>query len=165
MWKMYDEVIHVPLAIHAPELVEGREFDGIRGLMDVPATILASLGLPKPAAFLGRSLLTAANEPSAFRQYVISEVGHSEETVFDIGWRWFRYSIRGRRWKLLYRPFTGDVELYDLRHDPKERHNLAREELDVVEGLMGLLRRHIRAELASIVRARVKRALKRLKSP
>jgi hypothetical protein len=76
--------------------------------------VLAALGIPAPAGFEGEDLL-APRDP-----------GHERPALsqFDIA-RDSRYSLRTADWKIT---LARSRELYDLRSDPGERHDLWRAE-------------------------------------
>ncbi len=162
--KLYDELLHVPLAIHAPGFVRrgGHKIDGLVGLMDVPTTLLAALGVGRPKKFMGNVLLPEEGDSQPeLRPYVISEVGHREREPFRPHRRWHKHSIRTGRWKLIYRPYTGQARLFDLKKDPGEKHDVADEHPDILKELMEMLKKHIRMELAGVMRARAKRLARR----
>ncbi len=53
--------------------------------------------------------------------------------------------VRGR-YRLIVRRTSGTAELFDLAHDPRERHDIAGERPDLVESMMGHLAAFQRAE-------------------
>ncbi|HUG53349.1 MAG TPA: sulfatase, partial [Vicinamibacteria bacterium] len=53
---LYEEVARVPLVMRAPGTAPRREGSQV-SLLDIPSTVMAWLGLPPPAASIGRSLL------------------------------------------------------------------------------------------------------------
>ena len=160
--KLYDELLHIPLVIYAQDFVKRRsKFDGLVGLIDVPTTVLSALGISKPRNFMGNELLSEEGDGQpTFRPYVISEVGHGEREPFKSNRRWYKYSLRTKRWKLIYRPHTGQIELFDLKNDPREIHDISDERPDIVDELMKPLRKHIRMELVSVIKAKARKISK-----
>ncbi len=113
---LYRESLQVPLMIKLPgQSMAGRRVEMPVGLIDVATTILDVLGLP-PGDLPGRALL--GSEP------VDPGDGIYGETLFptyQYGWAGLKSVIRGdRHYIQAPRP-----ELYDLRADPAERHDLA----------------------------------------
>jgi choline-sulfatase len=118
---LHDPSVRVPLVVWAPgRLPPARRGDATTGL-DVAPTLLALTGVPVPPSMRGRDLFGAAEAPAS----LVSE-----------GLRGNQVSIRDERWKLIrtvadlsYAPEferrAGTVELYDLRADPGERHDVA----------------------------------------
>ena len=75
-YVMYEEEVHVPLIVRWPsELAAGTQCDAfVNHLIDLPATILEVVGLPKPEAYDGRSILPLlrGQVPVEWPDYVIS---------------------------------------------------------------------------------------------
>ncbi len=117
---LHDPSVRVPLIVWAPgRLPPARRSDGTTGL-DVAPTLLALAGVPGARGMRGRDLFDAAVPPPS----LVSE-----------GLRGAQVSIRDERWKLIrtledlsYAPEferrAGTVELYDLRADPGELHDV-----------------------------------------
>jgi len=112
---IYESTLHVPLILHWPNADSGhpaRIAEPV-GLIDVAPTILNYLHISAPAPFAGTNLLAAS--PHA----VYAESLHTHDAF---GWAALR-SLRVGNWKYIGAPTP---ELYDLRADPGEIHNLAR---------------------------------------
>jgi arylsulfatase A-like enzyme len=124
-WLMYEPSIRVPLVIadpHSPERARGRTEDAMTLNVDFAPTLLDYAGVAVPASMQGRSL----------RPLVQGE---------NVAWRgeWFyehqtlpkiipaSEGVRTDRWKYLRWVGVEPVveELYDLKADPAEEHNLA----------------------------------------
>ena len=87
------------------------------GLIDVAPTVLSFLGFPAPANFCGHSLLELAKGGNAPPRDVYSESSYAHD---KFGWAALRSLRRGdHQYIEAPRP-----ELYDLKHDPAELHNL-----------------------------------------
>lgn len=116
---LYEELIHVPLAIKFPHSA-GIPPEGIQrsvGLIDVMPTLLDFMGIQHPYPFQGRSLLSSAEEEKGERP-VFSERPP------------FLFAVRKGPWKLIkIRDKEGDkeqyvFELYHVDKDPQEENNV-----------------------------------------
>ena len=141
----YEEDTGVPFMVRGPGVPAGRTVDLLAGNVDVAPTIADLAGAKAPAFVDGRSLrpLMRPGTPPDWRQAYLIEHGHgpgtqpplkpkdgtleppellapSERLKFYIapfeGVRTSRY--------LYIRYSTGERELYDLRTDPNELHNI-----------------------------------------
>ncbi len=113
---LYRESLQVPLMIKLPgQSMAGRRVEFPVGLIDVATTILDVLGLPS-ADLPGRALL--GSEPVDPGDGIYGETFF---TSYQYGWAELKSVIRGDR-HYIHAPRP---ELYDLRTDPAERHDLA----------------------------------------
>ncbi len=119
--KLYDELIHVPMIIHG--LDEKGEIRSLSDHTDLAPTILDIAGIEKPGTFVGESVFESK------REYVYSE-------------NYGIYAMRDLEYKLIYDENRNRIELYDLRKDPKEQNNIARDEPDILREYMIKLERH-----------------------
>ncbi len=87
------------------------------GLIDVAPTVLSFLGFQAPAEFCGHSLLELANDGNSPPRDVYSESSYAHD---KFGWAALR-SLRRGDYQYIDAPHP---ELYDLKHDPAELHNL-----------------------------------------
>ncbi len=107
---IYEENVRVPLIVAAPGLFhDAGRVARVASLADVAPTILDLLGLPRPLAYQGRSLLEDRSPMALFA------------TDYSLGF----LGLRDGRWKLIYELESGQSWLFDLSSDPDERHNLA----------------------------------------
>jgi len=142
----YEELVHIPLIIRHPEGVgRGRRVDAFVDTTDVAPTILDFLGIRGPAGgrfavwpkMHGHSLLPLmSGEVEKVRDCAVS--GH-----YNRSW-----STRDGDWKYIHwlpgAPQTrGKPELYNLRDDPKEKHNLIDEEPKTARALDTKLRKFV----------------------
>jgi arylsulfatase A-like enzyme len=118
---LWEPMLRVPLILWAPaRLTAGVRTEPVSGL-DVAPTLLRLAKLSVPAHMEGRDLL--AHDVDA-RPIVAETAERSQITIVDGDWKLVRTlddffvtsAFNGRK---------GDVELYDLAHDPDERRNLA----------------------------------------
>ncbi len=110
----YESTLHVPLILHWPagEAALPARDDTPAGLIDVAPTVLDFLHIPVPPAFEGADLLARGPHP------IYSESLYLHNAF---GWAPLR-ALRSGSLKYIDAPRP---ELYDLRHDPGEMHNLA----------------------------------------
>jgi len=87
------------------------------GLIDVAPTVLGFLGFPAPPNFCGHSLLELAMGGNSPPRDVYSESSYAHD---KFGWAALR-SLRRGDYQYIDSPHA---ELYDLKHDPAELHNL-----------------------------------------
>ena len=112
---IYDELLHVPLAIAGPGVARGRRTDQVQGI-DLFPTLAALLGVDVPPGLPGHNLLGAVVERPA-----ISET----DGLANDGSRADLVAVRRPPWKLIYTPSRASFELYDLAVDPGEHAPVA----------------------------------------
>ena len=110
---LYEEVVRVPLLIVAPG-VEARVVDDPVSLIDLGPTILDLFGLPTPGAFMGQSLVAylRGESPELTRPIAVDAPRRLQAMVFSDGVK----AIIDLR--------HHTAEVYDLRRDPTESHDL-----------------------------------------
>ncbi|HJL19150.1 MAG TPA: sulfatase [Sandaracinaceae bacterium LLY-WYZ-13_1] len=140
--SLYEELIHVPLAIRVPGLDAPRRVEGAVGLVDVAPTILDALGEPIPDELSGRSLLP-----------MLRGHGRTAPPVSVAGFMEHWRSVATGRYKLVARS-RGRYALFDLADDPGEQHDLADERPMTVAYLRGLLGLRLAEARGSAHRAR-----------
>ncbi len=117
--SVYQELAHVPLIIVGPQVAQpGRAVDTPVPMLDLLPTLVDVAGAPLPELVRGQSLLPvlAGGEPPA---RVFYSQGPARRTSYDHDALYQGYS------KLVYTVQRDRVELYDLRADPGEKHDLA----------------------------------------
>jgi arylsulfatase A-like enzyme len=141
---IYRSTLHVPLIFHWPQTTETRNWkletgnsarvssfqfpvsssrdyparvETPAGLIDVAPTVLSFLGIPSPASFCGHSLLELARGGDSAPRDIYSESSYAHD---KFGWATLR-SLRRGDYQYIDAPHP---ELYDLKHDPAEVHNL-----------------------------------------
>ena len=120
---MYEEGIRLPLVMRYPRLKRGSaENSNLVSLIDIFPTICEAAGIAIPDSIEGKSLL------GLYR----GKAGTHRERIFAsfVSPRRHRLNvrcIRTERYKLIHHLTTDEVELYDLKEDPYELNNLARQ--------------------------------------
>ena len=116
---LYDETIHVPLALKLPKNeLAGHRVKGRVRLVDVAPTILESAGVPVPSQMQGQSLLRLARTNPDADQPVYARSDFPQQSF---GWSTLE-SWRAGKYLYVRAP---KPELYDLTADPTALHNLA----------------------------------------
>ena len=118
------EQIHVPLILWAPGRVPaGKTVDRPVDLRAIPATLMEAIGEPK-SVFPGSSLLGALRDSAGAVSPAISEGPKVDGNppTWQTGRGWVKSLIRDQ-WHLIALE-SGADELYDMRTDPGELHNL-----------------------------------------
>lgn len=138
---LYESNLNVPLVLRYPGKVPaGQRHSGMTLQKDLMPTILDLIAIPHPAALDGRSLvpLMAGEAMEEATECYITEC------------TWMRkHGWRTAEWKLIIAlepdfHFKPEIELYNLLKDPKELHNVAEEEQEVV----AFLRQRMEAYIA-----------------
>lgn len=124
---LHDEVVRVPLLVHAPGL-EGRTVDQPVSLIDLAPTLLELAGLTAPAEIQGRSLLPLLRgEEFESRPLLIQDCPQSGETHSALVLGRFKYLRWMRNTGNAAAPsfVVAREALHDVVADPLEQHDLA----------------------------------------
>jgi arylsulfatase A-like enzyme len=125
----YEESIRNPLLVrYPPRVAAGARPDGLALTVDLAPTMLDLAGVEIGPSIQGRSLVGLfAATPSDWRQSVLVEFYTNEQPfphLLDVDYR----AVRTARYKYIHWvKFPGQDELYDLRTDSLERHNVAQD--------------------------------------
>lgn len=112
--NLHEEVTHVPLIVAAPGAAKGRAVT-FAELVDIYPTVSELAGLPIPPELVGRSLLPALQDPAAtVRKFAYSGSGRQR-------------ALRSARWAYMNYGPDGGEELYDMRKDPGQFTNVAKD--------------------------------------
>lgn len=129
--SLYEGGVRIPLLIRWPGVSQaGTTCDEPVVTMDLFNTLLNAAGLPTEASD-GIDLSPLLNSPDAKlpRDALFFHYPHYYHTTTPVS------AIRSRDWKLLEYFEDGHVELYNLKDDPGEQHDLAKENPDKVNAL------------------------------
>ncbi|MDO4707075.1 MAG: sulfatase [Porphyromonadaceae bacterium] len=122
---MYEESMRTPLVMRLPSNLKRRgEVKELVQNIDYAPTFLDLAGVPIPEDIQGVSLAPLLREKKSPRWERKSLYYHFYEYPGEHAVR-RHYGVRDKRYKLIH--FYGDInewELYDLKKDPKELHNL-----------------------------------------
>ncbi|HUQ91013.1 MAG TPA: sulfatase/phosphatase domain-containing protein [Bryobacteraceae bacterium] len=125
---MYEPSIRVPMLAHCPALFGsvGRVVDAMALNMDIAPTFLDAAGVKPASTMMGRSLLplAAGHPPDNWRKDFLYHYAWEQDFPYTptvIG-------LRTETHSLMHYPGVWDIpELYDLRSDPGQIHNLIAE--------------------------------------
>jgi arylsulfatase A-like enzyme len=121
----YEESMRIPFLVRFPKMLKaGSEVDEMVLNIDLAPTLLDLAGVPIPSDMQGRSwkpLLQGKHpkwrEDFLYEYFIDAEYPNAVPVI---------KGVRTTRWKYISYPEIHDVEeLYDLKNDPQEMHNLA----------------------------------------
>ena len=128
--SVFEELIKVPLFIieMGKKPLVKRINETVQSL-DIAPTILDYFGIKIPENFQGRSLLPLLKEKSIKREnYIISECYQKNNKMKRNNIEGFiLLTIRTNEWKYIFDEEKNIEYLFNLRMDPKEKHNLITE--------------------------------------
>ncbi len=121
--RVYEEAVRVPLLIRGPDVPRGVEVADEVTNADLAATIVDAAGATSDFPLDGASLLPYARHPERMhgRELLIEQDTPEGEDGEPVGAEY--EAVRTNRWKYV-QYWDGEVELYDLRHDPYELRSL-----------------------------------------
>ena len=155
MWThspLFEELVHIPLLVHAPGLSSG-VYRGLSSAVDVMPTVLDLLEMEIPDFVQGRSLAPGIRDNSApGREYVVSSIPfanpgdpiHSVDNLLRPLVDHPVTTITSGEWSLLYSPQEGASELYNLTSDPSQLQNVIGTHKDVAGEIHQLLVKFMR---------------------
>ncbi len=118
----FEPSARIPFVMKLPDnsgMEANRAVDELITLEDVMPTLLDAAGVEGPEGMDGRSLIPLLRGQSQWRDYVHGEC--SEVPTAGTGQQY----ITDERWKYIWYPGTGQEQLFDLRSDVEELHDLA----------------------------------------
>jgi len=145
---MYEPGLRVPLIARGPGIEAGTTPEAFVANIDLAPTFLDLAGLPIPAFMQGRSLgpLLRGEPPADWRKTVYYRYYH------DPGHHNTRahYGVRTATHKLIHYWKQDAWELFDLRSDPAEQHNLLFDPADAARPEVAKLFADLKAEIARL---------------
>ncbi len=121
---LWEPMLRVPLIVWAPGRLAPKVDDRPASGLDVAPTLLRAVGLEVPPSMEGRDVLTG---DAPRRPLVAESVERWQTALVDDDWKIVRTATGFYVTSAFHRD-AGDVELYDLAHDPDEGTNLAASE-------------------------------------
>ncbi|HIE29328.1 TPA: hypothetical protein EYP66_18815 [Candidatus Poribacteria bacterium] len=138
---LYEEVARIPLLVYVPG-VDPKRSDALVSAVDFMPTILELAGVQIPETVQGGSFAPVLKgEKSTHRQFVVSTTqlqnpGETTQAVDDSQRQIKTYlpaTITSDEWSLLYAWEGAQVELYNLKSDPKQRTNVVEDNRELAE--------------------------------
>ncbi len=134
--EICDSLIHVPLIIRHPDHFDaGTRIEGITQTHDIFATLCEIAGVPAPGSAADQShSLIAAARGEGLREFALAEHYKPVQLMERIWRRFPDFDVRRlnrslKAWRSTTEKYVystdGRDELYDLRTDPNQLHNLA----------------------------------------
>ena len=111
--NLYDHSMRSPLIFSGPGIRKGKT-DALAYLLDIYPTVLDLVGGRIPTGLDGQSLKPVIDGSSS----------NARESLF-LSYRDVQRAIRNDRWKLIVYPGINRVQLFDLKSDPEEMHDLS----------------------------------------
>ena len=137
----YDEILHIPLVVYGQKRMQS---DSLRSQVDIPPTILSLYGITPPSDYCGSPIFLNFE-----KEVVISESSHNEKGIYVTGHEpgdityhseCTSYACRTKKWKYIQQ--YGQEQLYNVKEDLKEKHNVVTEYPDVAAELRKILDEH-----------------------
>ena len=130
---LYEELLHVPLAIGGPGIEPGITSAPALGV-DIVPTIAAYVGIPPSDIWQGRNLL---EEPNAADRPVFAHTrGALPVELVDLD------AVRRGFWKLVVDRRSGEKRLFDIEQDPLEQQDVLRANVEIADALGNTLGAH-----------------------
>lgn len=143
----YEELSRIPLIVYGLKGSEGRKVRNMVRQIDIAPTILDLLKITPPKTFQGKSFLPYLQGKE--QDEVIN--GALTQQINDRNNKLRMRAYRTQRWKLIGR--GGKEELYDLKRDPKEQHDLSSKKTQIVKELRNKMKSTIqRSKKGKILR-------------
>lgn len=165
---LYDVSIHVPLILYSPSLLKSKRISTFVQHVDLVPTILDMLGMGTKSLNLdGKSLLPLINgKMREIRSSIYAEESHTEKKI-AVRTKDYKYIEAGSKEQAACR-YCGRIhggvrELYDLKQDPEETHNIVGERPKIENELKELLNNWIHSFRPFTEKDRIRARVKKLK--
>ncbi len=124
---LYEGGIRVPMLVRWPGHVPaGQVSDVVWAFWDVMPTLAALAGVTPPAGLDGISMLPALlGQAAPQRAHLYWDYGHTRGN--------YKQAVRDGDWKAIRNRADAAIELYDLKADPGETHDVAGDHPEIVE--------------------------------
>jgi arylsulfatase A-like enzyme len=138
--SLYDEVVHVPLILHGPDVPTGVRTE-TASLVDLPPTVLRRSCNSSEPTFEGGSLFRRTDEPTITE--VVYDYDPSNDSTGRSGGNGSPLTACiDWPWKLVENQSQNSRELYHLKQDPGERIDRSADHDSVVSGLSAAISDH-----------------------
>jgi arylsulfatase len=118
----YEPAVKIPLMIKCPKaLPRAFRTRALAGLQDILPTLCGLIGEPLKTEIDGKDLTPVLSRDEAVRDYYVSQCNTADPDRVENQ----IYMVTDGDWKYVYTVWGGVEELYDLRSDGRELHNLA----------------------------------------
>lgn len=131
--SLYEELVHVPLAIKGPGIEPGSVQESVQSIDLVP-TIAAFVGLAPSVLWQGRDLL-AGRPPKDTPVFSRTRASLPVEMVN-------LFAVRDGEWKLIVDQHTKEEFLFHLTEDAEETDNVVAENPDIAQAFRNALAAH-----------------------
>lgn len=129
-WYPHQESIRVPLIVHDPRMPKrnhGETNDALTLSVDLAPTILAVAGVEIPKSMQGDDIspLYLNAGPADMKPQWRTEFFYEHPTLKDVSFIPSSQALVRKDWKYFYWPDFKREQLFDLKNDPREEHDLA----------------------------------------
>ena len=142
--SIYDLSFRSPIIFAwANEIDKGVRSASLIHSADIPATILDYAGIETPKGFYGKSFREVIEDPAKhLRQNIFGNVinTRSKDPNNVMGDHVEGYWIRQDHWFLRWHLTYDELELFDLREDPMNNHNIAEAQPEIAKELQAKLK-------------------------
>jgi arylsulfatase A-like enzyme len=121
-FELYEVLTRVPMMVRGPGL-KPRVIDAPRGAVDLAPTFLDIYGLPADPAFDGKSLLPELLGGDAPQRDVISDLARTTDNDR-------RRTLQRGDWKIIELGDADGYQLFNLKDDPDEEHDVSHKETE-----------------------------------
>ena len=128
--SLYDENLHIPFVVAGPGVPQGKVIEGLGSNVDSAPTLLELAGLPPLDDAEGHSLVPMIQGGVA----AINEYIYAEEDAGILA-----RSVRSENYRLIKYLWDGKRQLFDLKRDPGEQVDVAKENPSALEELSARL--------------------------
>ena len=148
--KLTEELIHVPLLLHAPNLRSSHRVATPFSTLHIAPTLLDAINVFPPAAFRGKSYWPRLKKKETWRDTAIAECISGCTNPFQTHDRMGSriLAVREEQHKLVLDFHSGDEQLFDLYLDPEERRPIS-DAKPIRQRLLEAARKHMRNSLQS----------------
>lgn len=136
----YDDILHIPLLVKSPRLKPAK-LDSLVGQIDLAPTILDLLNIKSDPHFQGKSLTPLLGAQKVNDYIFAGSQFNPDPNNFYYAKKTRIETARDSKWKLISETIfdansaTESIELYNIKEDPQELHNLSQNNQDIVAKL------------------------------